>query len=233
MRIYKIPLKFKAGGFKFGELNVGKEDESLRLEYNTKYQMLTYSVPMYENKARIYMVPKSLMPNGLIAMYDDSGELDKVELAQTECTRLIYIRFKNNKASEKAVLEFVQEQADKMSAEIIGRKQKLARLFFGTFYDGEAVEIVVMPAAAEEVKAVIDEYDGQLDAIDNCGNYPIGNMIMLDNELLGVMLMCTNCDFQSKLFDMAVTTVRERIKKRISNQIDKTDDFKFISEEGD
>ena len=76
MSIYKIPLKFKAGEFKFSELNIGKEDEGLNLDYNTEYQMLAYNVPMYENKARIYMVPKDLMPNGLTAVYGDSGELD-------------------------------------------------------------------------------------------------------------------------------------------------------------
>lgn len=233
MSIYKIPLKFKAGEFKFSELNIGKEDESLNLDYDTEYQMLTYNVPMYENEARIYTVPTGEMPNGLTAMYGDSGELDKVELTEAECTRLIYSRFKDIKASEKGVLKFVKGQADKMSAEIIGRKQKLARLFFGKFYDGEAVEIAVKTATAEEMKAVIDEYDGNPDAADNSGNYPLDNMIMLDYEPLSVMLMCTNCYFQSKLFDLAATAVEERIKSCILNKIDMTDDFKFISEEYD
>lgn len=233
MSIYKIPLKFKAGEFKFSELNHGKEDESLNLNYDTEYQMLTYNVPMYENKARIYAVPGNLMPDGLTAVYSDSGELDKVELTEAERTRLIYIRFENIKASEKSVLKFVREQADRMSAEIIGRKQKLARLFFGKFYDGEAVEIAVRTAAAEEMEAVIDKYDGKSDAADNSGNYPAGNMIMLDCEPLGVMLMCTNCNFQGMLFELASTAVEERIKSRTLHKIDKTDDFKFISEECD
>ena len=233
MSIYKIPLKFTAEEFKFSELNIGKEDESLNLNYDTKYQLLTYNVPMYENKARIYMVPKGIMPNGLIAVYGNSGELDKVELAEAEHTRLIYIRLKNIKASEKSILIFAKEQADKMSAEIIGRKQKLARLFFGKFYDGEAVEIGVITATAEEMKAVIDKYDGKPDTADNSGNYPLENMIMLDCETLGVMLMCTDCYFQSKLFGLAAAAVEERIKNCILNQIDKTDDFKFILEEGD
>lgn len=233
MSIYRIPLKFKAGEFKFSELNIGKEEESLNLDYDTEYQMLTYNVPMYENGARIYTVPRGLMPNGLTAVYGDSGELDKVELADAERTRLIYLRFKNIKASEKGVLKFVKEQADKMSTEIIGRNQKFARLFFEKFYDGEAVEIAVKTATAEEMQAVIDEYDGKLDTADNGGNYPVENMIMLDYEPLSVMLMCTNGYFQSKLFGLAAAAVEERIKSRILNKIDKTDDFKFISEEYD
>ena len=83
------------------------------------------------------------------------------------------------------------------------------------------------------MKAVIDKYDGKLDAADNSGNYPIENMIMLDCEALGVMLMCTDDYFQSKLFDLAAAAVEERIKNCILNQIEMTDDFKFISEEGD
>jgi len=233
MSIFKIPLKFKAGKFKFSELNIGKEDESLNLDYNTEYQMLKYKVPMYENEARIYMVPIELIPNGLTAVYGDSGKLDKVELAEAERTRLIYLRFKDIKASEESVLKFVKGQADNMSAEIIGRKQKLARLFFGKFYDGEAVEIAVKTVTAEEMKTVIDEYDGKPDTVDNSGNYHIENMIMLDCEPLGVMLMCTDCCFQSRLFGLAAAAVEERIKSRILNKIDKTDDFKFILEECD
>lgn len=229
MGIFRIPLKFATGEFKFSELNIGKEDESLNLNYDTEYQLLTYNVPMYENIARIYMVQKGIMPDGLIAVYGNSGKLDKVELAEAEHTRLIYVRLKNIKESGKGVLKFANEQADKVSVEIIGRKQRLARLFFGTFYDGEAVEIAVKTATEEEVKAVIDKYDGKLDAADNSGNYPIENMIMLDCEALGIILMCTDCSFQGKMFDLAATTV----KNCILNKIDKTDDFKFISEEGD
>ncbi len=233
MSVYKIPLRLKAGEFKFSELNVGEEDESLELDYDTEYQLMTYQVPVYENEARIYTVPRVLMPDGLTAVYDGSGELDKVELVEEERTRLIYLRFKDIKASEKIVLDFVKEQADKICAEIIGSKQELARLFFGKFYDGEAVEIAVMAATAEEMKAVVDAYGGRIDAADNSGNYHVENMIMFDDETLGVMLMCTSGDFRSLLFDLAAAAVEERIESRILNTIHKTDDFKFISEEWD
>lgn len=146
MSIYKIPLKFKTGEFKFSELNSCKEDESLNLDYDTEYQMITYKVPMYENEARIYTVPRDFMPGALTAVYGDSGELDTA---------------------------------------------------------------------------------------DNSGNYPVENMFMLDYEPLGVMLMCTNCNFQSMLFGLAAAAVEERIKSRLLDKIDKTDDFQFISEEWD
>lgn len=233
MNIYKIPLVFKAGEFKFSELSTEGEGGSLDLGYDTEYQLITYSVPIYENRARIYTVPRELVPDGLIAVYNDNGELDRVELAEAEGRRLLYIRLRNIKASEKGVMKFVRGEADRMCAQVISRKQKLARLFFGKFYDGEAVEIAVKTATAEEMKAVLDEYDNDPDAADNSGNYPVEKLIMLDDEPLSVMLMCTNCDFQSMLFNMAAAAVEERIRSRVQGKIDKTEDFKFISEECD
>lgn len=228
---YNIPLKFKAGCFKFGELN-GGSSEMLILGYDTEWQLLTYSAPMYGNEVRVYTVPRELMPNGLTAVYDKDGVLDKVELDDGERTRLMYIWFKNINRSKSVVLKYVKEQADRMSKEIIGRKQKLARLFFGKFYDGEAVEIAVKTATAEEVQAVIDKY-GDLSSADNSGNYPVEKMITLEYEPLAVMLMCTSTYFQTMLFGLAADAVEERIKKRVLDKIDKTDDFKFIAEEYD
>lgn len=233
MSVYRIPLKYKAGEFKFSELNTDMEKESLNLDYDTEHQLITYSVPMYKNSARIYTVPRDLMPDGLTAVYNDAGELDKVVLAGKEDARLLYIRFKNINASRKGILKFVKEQADQMCTKILGKKQTLSRLFFGKFYDGEAVEIAVKTATAEEIKAVIDKYDDRPDTIDNSGNYPVENMVMLDYEPLAVMLMCTSCDFQSMLFDLAAAAVEERIRSRLLNKINKTDDFKYLSEEWD
>lgn len=229
---YTVPLQFKAGTFKFNELDPSDED-TLTLCYDEKYQLLTYDAPLYGNEVRIYTVPREQMPNGLTAVYDDTGTLDKIEFTGGERTRLFYIRFKNISKSERGVLKLVKEEADKISKEIIGRKQTLARLFIEKFYDGEAVDIAVKTATAEEMQAVIDEYDGELRTADNSGNYPVENRIELDREALGVMLMCTLCHFQNMLFNKAAEAFEERIKKRVLDKIDKTDDFKFICDEYD
>ncbi len=233
-----IPLNFKAGKFKLDELNGG--DEDLTLCYDEKWELVTYSVPEYENEVRVYTVPRELMPSALTAVYGDSGGLERVGLDEGDKTRLIYIRFADNELAKAGVLDFVEEQADKIADEVIGRGQKLARLFVGRFYDGEAVELAVKPATAEEVQAVIDEYEGDgefdefdEDAADYSGDYPAQNLIMADCETLGVMLMCTGGDFQSELFELAAAAFEERIKSRVLNKIDKTEDFKFISEEND
>lgn len=233
MGIYKIPLRYNAGEYKFGELPDDKPGECLELEYDNEYQLITYNVPMYGNEARIYTVPRELMPNALTAVYNDSGELDKVEFSEGERTRLIYIWYKNISASERGVLKFVKEQADKISKEIIAKKQTLARLFVEKFYDGEAVDIAAKTATAEEMQAVIDQYNGELQTADNSGNYPVENRIEIDREALGIMLMCTLSHFQSMLFNKAAEAFEERLKSRVLNKIDKTEDFKLISEEYD
>lgn len=233
MGVYKIPLKFKAGEFKLGELPDYKPDECLELDYDNEYQMIDYSVPMYGCEARIYTASRELMPNALTAFYDKNGELDKVEFANNGRTRLFYIRYKNISASERGVLKFINEQADKIAKEVVGRKQTLARLFVGRFYDGEAVEIAVRTATTEEMLEVIDYYNGDVSVADNSGNYSVEKMITIDCEALGIMLMCTMGEFRSMLFNKAAETFEERLKSRVLDKIDKTEDFKFISEEYD
>lgn len=233
MSVYKIPLKFKAGEFKFNELNIDNTEDCLELDYDNEYQMIDYTVPMYGNEAHIYTVPRELMPNALTAFYDKNGELDNVKFDDNGRTRLFYIRYKNISASERGVLKFINEQADKIAKEIIGRKQTVARLFVGKFYDGEAVEIAVRTATTEEMREVIDYYNGDVSAADNSGNYSVEKMITVDHEPLGVMLMCTMGEFRSMLFNKAAETFEERLKSRVLDKIDKTEDFKFISEEYD
>ena len=231
MAEYIVPLQFKAGTFKFDELDT-VDGDVLTLCYDENYQLLTYNAPPEGNEVRVYTVPRELMPNGLTAVYDDKGTLDKVEFSDGEHTRLFYIWFKNISKSERGVLKFVKEQADMISKEIIGRKQTLARLFIEKFYDGEAVDIAVKTATAEEVQAVVAKY-GTPSSADNSGNYPVENRIELDREQLAVMLMCTGGIFRSMLFGKAVEAFEERINKRALDKAKKTDDFKFISEEYD
>lgn len=233
MGIYKIPLKFKAGEFKFNELNTDNTEDCLELDYDNEYQMIDYTVPMYGNEAHIYTVPRELMPNALTAFYDKNGELDKVEFSDNGRVRLFYIRFKHIGKSESGVLKFVKEQADKIAKEIIGRRQTVARLFVGWFYDGEAVEIAVRTATTEEMREVIEYYNGDVTAADNSGDYSVEKMMTVDYEPLCVMLMCTNGDFRSMLFNKAEEAFEERLKSRVLDKIDKTEDFKFISEEYD
>lgn len=233
MSVYKIPLKFKAGEYKFDELNADDGSAALELDYNTEYQLITYDVPLYGGDARIYTVPRERMPDALTAVYDKNGELESVGFDDNGRARLFYIRFKNTGIPGSGLMKFVKEQADGISAEIIGQKQTLARIFVEKFYDGEAADIAVRTADADEMRAVIDKYNGSARAADNSGNYPIANRRELDRETLGVMLMCTDGNLRNMLFDKAVKAFAERLESRVLKKIKTTADFKFICEEYD
>ena len=112
MGVYKIPLRFTAGSFKFSELGRVENCECLELDYDDEYQMITYNAPMYGSEVHIYTVPRKHMPNALSAVYGSDGILGKVEFSEGERKRLFYIRFKHIDASERGVLKFVREQAD-------------------------------------------------------------------------------------------------------------------------
>lgn len=229
MSIFEIPLKYKPGEFPFHEIDADAGD-CLTLDYDNEYQLLTYNVPLYGGEARLYTVPRELMPGALTAAYDSNGNIEEVMLSGT---RLLYIYFKNVMAPERVILKFVKAEADRVSDAIMKRKQTLARIFIEKFYDGEAVDIAAKTATAEEVQAVIDEYDGEIAAADNSGNFPLENRIGFACETLGVMLMCADGLLRNRLFDKAVETFAERVRSRVLKKGEFTEDFRFIVEEYD
>lgn len=232
MGVYKIPLRLAEGEFRYGELPKRKVGECLELDYDTEYETMDYEVPIYGNEARIYTVPRRLMPGALTARYGRDGALDAVRFDDNGCLRLFYIRYKNIAASERGVLKFVRERADMIAKEIKGQKRTLARLFVEYFYDGEAVDIAAKPADAEDMREVVEYYKGDITSADNCGNYPHDDRLEVGNEELGVMLTCTSGDLRSMLFYKAAETFTERLRSR-TDKINKTEDFKFIAEEYD
>lgn len=229
MDIYHIPLKYRPGEFAFHEIDSDTGD-CLSLEYDSEYQLLTYNVPLYGGEARLYTVPRNLMPEALTAVYDNIGDIEKVMLSGT---RLLYIYFKNVMVPERVILKFVKAEADRIANAVIERKQTFARIFVEKFYDGEAADIAAKTATAEEVQAVIDEYDKDAAAADNSGNFPIENRLALESETLGVMLMCADGLLRNRLFEKAVETFAERVKSKVLKKSKTTDDFQFIVEEYD
>ena len=115
MSIYKIPLKYKPGEFLFHEIDTD-EGDCLTLDYDSEYQLLTYNVPLYGGEARLYTVPRELMPEALTTVYDGNGDIEKVMLSGT---RLLYIYFKNVMAPERFILKFVKAEAVRVSDAIL------------------------------------------------------------------------------------------------------------------
>ena len=230
---YNIPMQFKSGEFKLKELPRADKNNALRLEYDKDYEMLEYNMIKWDGTARIYSVPKNAVKDTLTVVYDGNGELERIELADKDKTRLVYIRYVNMKASHDSVYDFIKKQSKKIAKAIMKREEKLARIFIESFYDGDAVDIAVKTATPAEMQAVIDENDGDTECADYSGDYPVESRIEIDRETLRVMLLCSHEDYRDTLFSVSAVNVKEYIEKHVLDNIDKTEDFKFICEEYD
>jgi len=224
---YYVPLSHSAGKYKLADLPANDKDV-LELSHN-QYGILSYSVPKHGTEVRLYSITEQMITETVSAAYDKNGQLEYIEITCGDMVKLVYIRFADDEAAKGMVWDFANYHADKIADAIISRKQKLARLFIEYFYDGEAVDFSAKPATSADVQAVIDSYDGSLDAIDNCGDYPLDNRISCDNDTLKIMLSCTSPEFSTDLFGFAVYVMTNRIRDRVLDVIDKTEDFKFIA----
>lgn len=227
---YNISLNFEPGKFGIKELRPTNE-ECIELCHD-EYDILSYDEPRYGSEVRLYSIPRESLTNALTALYDGNGELERIEITCGNETRLVYIRYIDTEYSKSSVMEFIKAQADKISDEILKRKN-ISRLFIEYFYDGEAVDLTAKTGTAAEMQAVIDKYSGDIETADNSGNYPFDNRIECDNEAFRVMLLCTEADYRNTLFRLSVSAMEEHIKERVLDKIDKTKDFRFISEEYD
>lgn len=229
MLFYDVPLEYKEGEFTVEETDSIDADDFLELEYDEEYEILSYDEPKSENTINIYSVPQEAAPNTK-AVYDNNGELERLELVDKDKMRLVYIRYINMKASHDNVYGFVKKQAKKLAKAIIKRNERLARLFIESFYDGDAVDIAVKTATPEEMQTVIDENDGDVDSANYSGNYPVESRIQIDLDTFRVMLLCSHKDYRDTLFAVSCVNIREYIEKHVLDNIDKTEDFKFICE---
>ena len=236
---YDIPIQFKGGEFKLDEIPTAQEfdeenhcetDGMLCLEYDEEYRILDYDMIKWDGTARIYSVPENAVKDTLKVVYDGNGELERIELADKDKIRLVYIRYINMKASHDSVYEFIKKQRKKLAKAILKRNEKLARIFIESFYDGDAVDIAVKTATPAEMQAVIDENGGDTESADYSGNFPVESRIEIDREILRVMLLCSHEDYRDTLFAVSAVNIKEYIEKHVLDNIDKSEDFKFICE---
>ncbi len=235
---YKIPLKFKSGKYNLTELLA--DSEHVFILSLGECGVLTYSVPEYGTKVRLYNITEQIIQNTLFATYDDCGCLKYLELIKDDEIRLVYINFTDSENAKEEIVDFAVQSADIISNELIKCKDKVARLFVEYFCDGESVDFAAKIGTVADKQAVIDSLSERAkkqglekSVINNCGDYPYKNRIECDNNTLGIMLLCAMPCQYSELFDLAVDIMTEHIKNNVIDAIDKSDDFKFISSQYD
>ena len=235
---YRIPFQFKAGQYNSLELqNVSGEYITLKLG---EWDVLTYTVPKSSRESRLYSVNEQSMKNDLYATYNDEGMLKYVEIISGDDTRLIFINYLSNEDARAEIMDFAEQSADIISGELLKYKGKAARLFIEYYRAVEGFDFAAKIGSDMEKQMLIDslpphkrtpEYERMI--ADNCGDYPHENRIECDSYTLGVMLDCCPNEICGELLDMAITYMTNAIRDRVTDKLDKTDDFRFIAAEYD
>lgn len=239
---YKIPLQFRAGTYKLCELPADCAD-ALTLTLGD-YEILSYNTPNNGTEVRLYSSAgfrptEQLIQDGLSAVYSDDGLLKYVEVTQSEDVRLIYIGYRGEDDARAEILDFAEQSAENISDALLRRNKKAARVFI-EYYRGEHTDFAAKIADEADVQAVIDslgERANQPDyvnhAVNSSGNYSNESRIECDRDTLDIMLLCAPNDLCVELMDLAIDTMIAGIRTRVSERLDKTDDFQFIAEEYD
>ncbi len=228
---YQVPLKYKEGTYKIEEI-ADFSGEVIDIECGSCGELYRYTVPKYDREVIIYQ--KYLDDNpSLTVTYDSDDVIKHIELHRDNRTELVYIYFKDNEHAKENIYQFSCFWGDRISETILERKEKIARIFIGYFYDGEAADVYVEAYTPKDVQKVLDKYNNDNNSADKWGNYPHTEEILPDNDTLRVMLLCTDEDFASDLYGFAVYIITDRIKENVIDKIDTTDDFKLILKEHD
>lgn len=166
--------------------------------------MISYDVLLYGGAASLYTVSREFMPEEVMAMYDSNGDIERVELSGTW---LIYIYYKNVMVSERVILKFIKAEVDKFLM-WSSSENKCWRTFSSR---NSMVDIAAKTATAEELQTIINEYDWEITAADNSGDFLMENRMAIDCEKLGVMLMCADDFLRNRLLEKGAETFAEWI----------------------
>ncbi|MDE6781842.1 MAG: hypothetical protein K2J40_10340 [Ruminococcus sp.] len=225
---FSIPLKYKEGTFRAEKIK-DFSGETINLEY-IGCEIFRYILSGHYEEVRIYGVPENPV---FTAAYDSDGVIKHIELQRNNRTELMYINFPDRETAKENIWQYSCFWGDWISEKILERKEKIARIFIGYFYDGEAADQYVNVYTPEDVQKVIDKYNNGNNPADKLGNYPHDEEILPDNDTLRIMLLCTDDNFANDLFEFAVYVMTNRIKENILDKIDRADDFKLILKEHD
>ena len=236
-KIYQIPLQYQKGKYPYCELP--ETDADCLVLYPDGGQTFRYTDPVYQNEIRVYSIPEENPEQKLTAGYSDSGILEYVEVADGNSTRLVYIRFPDDESAKEIIYQFSKYEAQEIADKIMSLHQEFSRIFIEYFFDGQSADIAVRTGTPEEMQEIKEYYQKSHPRIaqkvtveDDAGAYPFENRIEFDSETFSMMLRCTRNEFKNELFGFSVWILEQKMQE-ILPWIQKTDDFKFLSEEYD
>lgn len=242
MLLCNIPVQYKEGVFGFHEFEDDTNDmetdsQVIALDYTDYGKIVEYTVPIVSeyddasNDLTLYGIPEDELVQTLQAAYNKNGRLEKITAHIKNKEMLLYIYYENREAAKQEIQKFALETADAMIEEIAKCKEEVARLFVEYFEDGEAMDFHAGIGTKAEKIAIEQKYPKDKDIGDCFGNYS-ADYIEGNNKGLYARVKCAdneNMDF----FYYAVEIMEKHIKEKAPELLNRTEDFRFISDQYD
>ena len=187
----------------------------------------------------------------LTAVYGEDGKLRNIGITEWEKRRFLYIRMESLEYARNIIRCCAGKLGRELAQKVLLRREKgRARRLFAEYYvDSHQFDYHVIYASEQEVREVwdefaekygeeyVDKFNGNWsihDLIDNSGEYSHAdeNMDVLGDDgeyRISMMLTCVPEKWWEECFDTVIETLDSCVKEIIP-QLDKTEDFKFISE---
>ena len=247
--VYRVPYKHAPGEYAVTALFGGAD--SMKVTYLDYCEIVGRATgKKYGGREfddfRIYHVDEKSFA-AMTAVYDENGLLKNIGISGENSRRLLYIRIDDPQTAERMVRSLAGKIGKDICAELLRKTEKARRLFAEYYWDGMVFDYHVIYATEADVQKVRDEYAKEYGAdyvdkygyginehIDHGGEYSHAddNMIKGDNDRMAVILSCIPREFEGDYFRLAVSILDECVKGVIP-QLDRTDDFKFISKQYD
>lgn len=218
---YRIPLEYKSGEYTLEQFEKieNKDCGQMCITYFW-YDGMAYEIPEYNILVdnNFYNLSLEEFERTLTAFYDINGILKRVEMEHGGRKKLVYVRFDSQHEAEQSILECAEKSIENIIVKLTEYKQ-ISRLFMDYYSDNST--LIIKKATSQEV-AEIEMYK------DNSGEYSTENCMEWDDAIDVMIRCCENCN----MFDTAVKFVEKYIIENL-DRLDRTEDFKFISEEFD
>lgn len=225
---YKIPFTHEPGKYGFNDLP--QNGGTLDITFG-EFEILSYFIPddEYEAEVRIYdsadfPLNEQIINDGLTASYDDSGKLKRIDLANGDKEKLVYIAIEDERQAEEIILANAEKNAELILQRLKDVGEEIAIVFSEYYEDIEGFDIHVKYASKADIQAVLDKKRDT----DNGGNYLEENRIDCDTDTLGIILMCLPGDVVYDMMSLLIDTMNERIRDGIEGLPNKADGIKFI-----
>lgn len=231
-KLCNIPMKYKNGIYGFSDFKQNTE-YGIEFNYEEYGEIVRYQVPDYEdsNEVVFYGIKRDELKKTMQVFYDETGHLNRITIQDKNKEKLLYIHYYNTEDAKEKIRNFALKNVEKIIETICQCKEVVSRLFLEYFNDGQYLDFHAKVGTEKQKIALEEKYPQYDDIADSCGDYP-SDIIEGDNDELKVYILCAD-DNKMDFFQFAVDIMKEEIREKAVEQLNKSDDFKFMCDEYD